>query len=78
MGSACLAWVHDHVHPHQTGDLVRVRTNLWVTHTTISDVSLDEGTEFSITWLSPVNVFVDQRSIRLSCGRIVDSKGLMG
>jgi len=26
MGFACLAWLHNHVHPHQTGDLVRVRT----------------------------------------------------
>ncbi len=22
MGFACLAWLHNHVHPHQTGDLV--------------------------------------------------------
>jgi hypothetical protein len=23
MGFACLAWLHNHVHPHQTRDLVR-------------------------------------------------------
>jgi hypothetical protein len=24
MGFACLAWLHNHVHPHQTGDLETV------------------------------------------------------
>ncbi len=24
MGFACLAWLHNHVHPHQTGDPVRL------------------------------------------------------
>ncbi len=24
MGFACLAWLHNHVHPHKTGDPVRL------------------------------------------------------